>query len=87
MTGNFSRRRCSGRKRITTKTEDVHLVRHMKIEVARGHEPNINEIKELCGLKKISNRTVSRRLKESNGLKNVLKKKKPFVSTVNRLKR
>lgn len=70
-----------GRKRATTKREDIMIVR----EVQKNPKISARNIKESLNLD-VSRHTIARRL-HGAGLKNCIASKRPFISKINKKKR
>lgn len=82
-TNSFERKAGSGRARKTTPRADREIVRM----AVKNRNTTAKMIREELGLTHLSIRTVRRRISASGRVKSYFKKKKPFVSPVNRKKR
>jgi len=80
-TGSVADRSGRGRKRATSKREDIKIIR----EVKKNSKITVREICENINLN-VSDRTIRRRLREAN-LYSRFAHKRPFISTINKKKR
>jgi Mn-dependent DtxR family transcriptional regulator len=82
-TGITDRLSGSGRPRATTLIQDERLINHALLNVKRQEYPTAESLRIEAGLFEVSTRTIRRRLLETDKLKNVIPKKKPFISDKN----